>query len=346
MMRPAWRSLAVVAAAVALVLLAAAPAWADAATPTNYRSQIVYIEGPGVVAAEIVGGDAFVRMTTEPGMTVEVLGYEGEEYIRFDPDGAVVVNQRSPATYLNDDRYANVELPAEADATAVPRWESVSTDGTYSWHDHRTHWMSPTPPASVLATDGNETVQIFDWILPLRVDGAEGRIVGTLTWIPSSTALPWFALAAVTLVAVAAVSLLIRPRLQAVLLLVLALAALVAGASAMLAQPPEGRVYGVDLIGPPVIVFLSGFAVSTGRRSARLASQLVLIGSVGLSIWGVLRVGVLTHPILPTLLPDAVDRLITSVVLGGAVGLTAGIIASITLENRAERIAGDGHRAP
>jgi len=285
-------------------------------------------------------------MTTEPGMTVEVLGYEGEEYIRFDPDGAVVVNQRSPATYLNDDRYANVELPAEADATAVPKWETVSTDGIYSWHDHRTHWMSPTPPASVLATDGSETVQIFDWILPLRVEGSAGRIVGTLTWIPSTTALPWFALTVVTLVAVAAATIRIGPRSQSVVLLVLALLAFVAGGAAMLAQPPEGRVFGIDLIGPPVVMVLAGFAATQARRSARLASQLVLIGSVGLSVWGILRVGALTHPILPTLLPYAADRLITATVLGGAVGLVAGITTSITLENRAERIAGDGHRAP
>ena len=345
MMRSMRRSLLTVAGAITLVLLAAAPAWADAATPTNYRSQIIYVEGPGVVEVEIVGGDAFVRLAAEPGMTVEVLGYEGEEYIRFEPDGAVIVNQRSPATYLNDDRYANVELPSEADAAAVPRWETVSSDGAYSWHDHRTHWMSPTPPASVLATDGEETVQIFDWILPLRVEGSAGRIVGTLTWIPSTTALPWFALAVVTLVATAAATLRIAPRPQALLLLALAIAAFVAGGAAMLAQPPEGRVFGVDVIGPPVIAFLAGFAATQARRSGRLTSQLVLIGSVGLSAWGILRVDVLTHPILPTLLPYAVDRLITAVVLGGALGVVAGITTSITLENRARRIADDGHHA-
>ena len=345
-MRSIRRSFLVMLAAPALVLLAAVPAWADAATPTNYRSQIVYVEGLGIVEVEIVGGDAFVRMTTEEGMMIEVLGYEGEEYIRFDPDGTVVVNQRSPATYLNDDRYANVELPAEADAAAVPRWETVSTDGTYSWHDHRTHWMSPTPPASVLATDGQETVQIFDWILPLRVNGSAGRIVGTLTWIPSTTALPWFALTVVTLMAVAAITLRMHPLSQAVLLLVLALGASLAGGAAMLAQPPEGRVFGIDLIGPPVVMVLAGFAVLQARRSSRLAAQLVLIGSVGLSVWGVLRVGVLTHPILPTLLSYGVDRVITAVVLGGSIGLVVGITTSITLENRAVRIAGDDHRAP
>jgi len=113
----------------------------------------------------------------------------------------------------------------------------------------------------------------------------------------------------------------------------------------MLAQPPEGRVFGIDLIGPPVVMALSGFAALQAKRSPRLASQLVLIGSVGLSVWGILRVGVLTHPILPTLLPYAADRLLTAIGLGGAIGLVVGITTSITLENRAERIAGDEHHA-
>ena len=344
-MRATWRSLLVAVGAVGMVLSATTPALADAATPTNYRSRIVHVEGSGVADVEIVGGDAFVRMAAEPGMTVEVLGYEGEEYIRFGPDGVVVVNQRSPATYLNDDRYANVELPAEADAGAVPRWEIVSTDGTYSWHDHRTHWMSPTPPASVLETDGRQKVHVFDWTLPLRVDGSVGSITGTLNWVPSSSALPWFAVTVMTLLAVAAISLRTGARPQAALLLVLAVAGLVAGGSAMLAQPPEGRVYGIDAIGPPVIVAVAGFAMVQAGRSERVAGQLVLIGSAGLSVWGIMRIGVLTHPILPTVLPYAMDRLITSVVLGGAIGLVAGLTTSITLQNRATRISDDGQAA-
>ena len=332
-------------AAAAMVLLAAAPASADPATPTNYRSHVVFVEGPGVMEVEIVGGDAFVRLTAEPGVTLEVLGYEGEEYIRFDPDGTVNVNQRSPSKYLNDDRYANVELPAEADAEAVPRWEAVSADGTYSWHDHRTHWMSPTPPASVGQSDGTQTVQIFDWTLPLRVNAEAGAIVGTLTWIPSTTALPWFALTVATLVAVAAVSIRMGARSRAVLLLGLAVAALIAGLAAIAAQPPEGRIFGVDVLGPPVIVVVGILALVQAKQSGRAATQVVLIGSVGLAAWGVMRVGVLTHPILPTVLPYALDRLITAVVLGGAIGLIAGITTSITLANRAQRIGGGRQHA-
>lgn len=344
-MAGAKRILVVGMAAAAMVLLATAPASADPATPTNYRSQVVYVEGPGVAAVEIVGGDAFVRLTAVTGVKLEVLGYEGEEYILFDPDGTVYVNQRSPAKYLNDDRYANVELPAEADAEATPRWEAVSTDGTYSWHDHRTHWMSPTPPAVVGASDGSQTVQIFDWTLPLRVDGEDGKIVGTLTWVPSTTGMPWFALSVVTLVAVAAGSMRMDARPRAAILLTLSVVALIAALASFAAQPPEGRIFGVDLLGPPVVVGVSILALAQAKDSGRAATRYVLVGSVGLAVWGVMRVGVLTHPILPTLLPYALDRLIAAVVLGGASGLVAGIALSITLENRSRRISGDGRPA-
>jgi hypothetical protein len=128
-------------------------------------------------------------------------------------------------------------------------------------------------------------------------------------------------------------------------LLLLAVAALVAGLASMAAQPPQGRIYGIDLLGPPVIVALGILALVQARQSSRAATQVVLIGSVGLAVWGVMRVGVLTHPILPTVLPYALDRLIAAVVLGGAIGLVAGIATLITIENRARRVGEEGRHA-
>jgi hypothetical protein len=330
---------------VSLVFFGAGPALADPATPTNYRSEVVGVDGRGVAEVEIIGGDAFVRLSAAAGTALVVLGYEGEEYIRFDPDGRVAVNQRSPATYLNDDRYANVELPAEADADAEPRWETVSSDGTYSWHDHRTHWMSRTPPAAVLERDGRAAVPIFEWVLPMAADGEPGRVIGTLTWIPSGSGSPWLAVALLTLLAVAALTLRMGAVSQAVLLLVLAIPAFLAGVAAMASQPPDVRTYGIDVIGPPIVAGLAVFAALQARSSARAGARLVLIGSVALAVWGMLRVDVLTHPILPTLLPYALDRLITAIVLGGAAGLAVGITAAITWQNRGLRVGNDDRPA-
>jgi hypothetical protein len=326
---------------VSLVVVGAAPALADPATPTNYRSEVVGVEGPGVDHVEIVGGDAFVRLSAAAGMTVVVLGYEGEDYIRFLPNGQVSVNQLSPATYLNDDRYANVELPGAADARAEPRWEVVSVDGTYSWHDHRTHWMSPALPATVLESGEDTTVPIFDWVLPLTIDGEPGSIVGTLTWIPSGGRAQWFAVALLALLAIAVISFLLRARSQAGVLFVLATLAFVAGLAAIASQPPEGRAYGIELVGPPIVIGLAVFAAIQVRTSPSAAERVVFIGSVALSAWGILRAEVLTRPILPTLLPYAVDRTITAVVVGGAVGLAAGVGAAITWRNRMHRVRND-----
>ena len=113
------------------------------------RSTVEAIEPPAEgVTAEIVGGDSFLRVRAEPGRTVVVRGYEGEPYLRFRPDGTVEVNRNSPAAYVNESRYGT-DPPASADATAAPAWQEVAADGSYAWHDHRTHWMAtnrPDPP--------------------------------------------------------------------------------------------------------------------------------------------------------------------------------------------------------
>ncbi len=60
-----------------------------------------------------------------------------------------------------------------------------------------------------------------------------------------------------------------------------------------------------------------------------MGSRFVLIGSVALAVWGALRIDVLTRPILPTLLPYGLDRMITAIVLGGATGLAVGSYSTI-----------------
>ncbi len=45
----------------------------------------------------------------------------------------------------------DAELPAHADPPAEPEWETIATEGSFQWHDHRTHWMGTQPPAEVEA---------------------------------------------------------------------------------------------------------------------------------------------------------------------------------------------------
>ena len=123
-------------------------------------------------------------------------------YLRFLPDGTVQENRRSPAAYLNEDRFAQVEVPRLGAPRRSPalaaRWLE---NGRYDWHDHRIHWMSKTPPKPVRE---DESRRVED----LRLEGADrgggtaGRIDGTLTWLgKDSGGFP--AAAAVSLAAVA-----------------------------------------------------------------------------------------------------------------------------------------------
>jgi len=121
-------------------------------------------------------------LRNETGATVVILGYEGEPYLEFREDG-VFQNTRSPATYLNDDRYGQVDLPDSADPKAAPVWEEVSPRPTFEWHDHRIHWMSESPPPKVAAAT-DRPHHVFDWTVPGTIGGESLAIAGSLDYAP------------------------------------------------------------------------------------------------------------------------------------------------------------------
>jgi hypothetical protein len=173
--------------AVAMLLLAAAPvAQAHQGNPefrSSVRSITPALDG---VDAQVVNFDDSIELRNRSGRTLIVKGYRGEPYVRIAADGAVSVNRRSPARYLNDDRYGEgVDLPAEANSNAAPVWEPVDRTGTYRWHDHRIHWMSRSLPPQV--KDEGKRAKIFDWRVPIAVAGRPGTIAGTLTWVGKSS---------------------------------------------------------------------------------------------------------------------------------------------------------------
>jgi hypothetical protein len=325
------RRLLVCAALVLFLLGITPPASADPATPTNYRSTVESIDPTVGFTAEIVGGDAFVRLTSVPGFDLVVLGYEGEPYMWFRPDGTVAVNQRSPATYLNDDRYAAVTLPPDADADAEPLWETVASSGRWSWHDHRTHWMARSVPGVVAEAQaaGDETgdVPIFDWTLPLIVNGEDGAIAGRLVWTPTASVVPWAILAVASAVLVLVVGLR-RSRLTLAAVTVTAAAAVVVGIGAFVAQPTDVRTVGVDLIGPIIALLLSTYALWRAGGNAAAALRFGVVAAAALGAWAVLRIGVLTYPLLPTMLPSSFDRFVTALSLGVAAGAIGGLLVA------------------
>ena len=193
------------ALAVALAALAAlAPtALAHEGNP-NYRSEVRSIS-PAIdgLQAQVLNFDDRIELRNETGETVVVRGYSGEPYLRFGSDGTVEVNRRSPAAYLNEDRFAQVEVPGRADPKAEPEWKVVARNGRYDWHDHRIHWMSQTAPEKVREDDSGRT-KVFDWKLPISVASGPATISGSLTWLGKDSG--GFPVAAVVSLAAAVVA--------------------------------------------------------------------------------------------------------------------------------------------
>jgi len=175
-----FRLRAVVAAA-ALLALALAPAASAHQGNPNYRSVIDAVT-PKVagVSLQVLNLDDRLELRNTSGRTVVIEGYNGEPYARLLADGTVQVNRRSPAFYLNDDRFAQVKVPATAKPSASPQWQLVDEAGRFEWHDHRIHWMSEVPPKQV--TDKGKRTKVFDWKVPVQVGAQRGAVTGTLFW--------------------------------------------------------------------------------------------------------------------------------------------------------------------
>ena len=142
--------------------------------------------------------DDRLELRNDTGRTIEILGYEGEPYLEF-RSGRVFRNTRSPATYLNDERFGDVSLPAEADPKALPVWEEVAQKEEYDWHDHRIHWMSKVLPPKVAAAKDAEH-HIFDWMVPARVGGERLVISGSLNYVPPPDGRPTILIGALVVI--------------------------------------------------------------------------------------------------------------------------------------------------
>ncbi|HEY8523653.1 MAG TPA: hypothetical protein VIL48_01735 [Acidimicrobiales bacterium] len=318
----------------ATLLALAGPAAADPPQPTDYRSVIDAVEpATDALDVEVVGGDSFLQVTVEPDHEVVVEGYQGEPYLRFRADGTVERNRRSPATYANEDRQGDVELPADADPEADPDWEEVASGGRYAWHDHRIHWMNPGRP------DGEPGDVIQGWTVVLTVDGEPTAIEGRLLWVEPANPWPWVVLAAVVLAGLAVVGRLRSgwARTLAAGATVLAAAvALVVGVGQYADAPAQGAASPLLVAVPAValVVGLAGLAgILRGRGRAGRAGipwgpVATLAGVAAVLGWAALRLEVLWKPVLPTTLPANLDRAGTALALALAAGAAALVVAS------------------
>jgi len=192
-----WRVAIVVTGA----LLVSAPVAAAHQGSPNFLSQVN--AAPPGVDVTVLSRDDRLLLQNKSGKDVVVEGYSEEPYARIDADGTVSVNTNSKAYYINEERDGQVPVPQGVDSDGEPRWKEVSQTGRFEWHDHRMHWMSKGDPEQV--TDKGVRTKVFDWNVPVEVDGRPSDITGTLFWTPApGGSVPWAPIAGLTLAAIAA----------------------------------------------------------------------------------------------------------------------------------------------
>jgi hypothetical protein len=313
------RNAAAAAAAAAWLVVLAVPAAADPAGPTDYRTEVTAIT-PAVagLTVEVIGGDSFISLSADPDLRVEVIGYRGEPYLRYLPGGTVEENRNSPTTYLNLDRYAAADVPDRASAAAAPEWRVVATDGSYAWHDHRTHWMNEARPPGRSPGD-----VILEGVVPLLVDGSEVDVTVRSIWVASPSSLPILGGMAAGLLLVAAGAL-GRIRVPAVPIATMAAAATATGAVAFVSVPPETGPSWM-LWAPPAVALGAAAAAAVGSRrrpAAGWPGALAAIAALQILFWGFGHREWMWKPILPTAAPFWVDRSVAAAALTAGVGLT------------------------
>jgi hypothetical protein len=146
----------------------------------GYVSTVDHIVNAQGIEA-IASGDGHFEFTAPTGHTVIVRGYSGEPYLRFE-NGKVYESELAPTTFVNREE----PPPAAASAKAPPLWREVATGSTYTWHDHRTHWMAAQPPAAVRKAP-KVRHHIFDWKVAGTVDARPFEIAGSLDWAPTKS---------------------------------------------------------------------------------------------------------------------------------------------------------------
>ena len=309
----------------ALTLVGTAPAaLADAAGPTDYRTDIVSIEpATAAIAVSMIGGDAFLRLEIVEPVEVVVLGYQAEPYLRFATDGTVYENRRSPAVWLNQERYGDEEPPAFANAEARPEWFEVSTTGSYSWHDHRSHWMNPSPPPSAQAGD-----QVLEATVPIDVNGERITITVASYLLDSPSAFP-AVLGVVGALAIAAAlwGSLGRPwRVsRALVALLVAGAAVLLGAVAFRSVPAETEPSALLWLLPAVAAVSALIVVVVRRRVATTVylDGLVVAAGAALVGWGLFRFDAVRRALIPSDAPAPLDRLVIMLALVTGIFLAA-----------------------
>lgn len=314
-------------AALAALFVVATPAVAaaDAAGPTDWRTTITAVEpATEAVRFSIEGGDAFVRADVERGHAIVVLGYDHEPYLRIDAAGIVSTNARSFATYYNEDRYGNDDIPEVVDNEAEPVWQRVGDGGSWSWHDHRAHWMGDEPPIGLEPGDSLPRQTI-----PVLVDGARVEVAVETELVGSPSFWPAL-LGGLVGLQIGLVGAWVGRATSTLATLILATAATVAGAAQFRSLPASTGPLVTWWLLPASALLASLGVIAIYRRVFWTELGLQAIAAVFLLLWAFRRRGHLTSAVVPTDLSAALDRAITAAVSVGALLVLVGTLRRLT----------------
>ncbi len=347
--RRRWGRAVVVWAAVAVLLVAAAPpASADPPGPTDYRTVISSVDPPVPgLRARIIGGDSFFELGVPRGKRVVVIGYAGERFLEVLPSGEVREDRASITYWTSRSRYG-ADVPDHVEDDGQPRWTTVAEDGRYAWHDHRAHWMNDFRPPGRAPGD-----QILEAVIPVEVDGEPVEIMVQSFWLPAPSPVPPV-LGAVAGACLAGIVLWRRQRsgqgwVADGALLAAGIAAAAVGVVQVRSVPAETGPPFVAWLLPLTAIVAVAAAVVLERRDRRADDRqpvidvrgpgLRALAGIELLVWVAQRSGVLTAAILPTDAPFWLDRSVTAAVAVVATVAAATALRSLVLQLRAPRRA-------
>jgi hypothetical protein len=245
----------------------------DDVQPRNTEAVVTSVSPqlPDGVKVDIVGTDTFVRVRSN-GHEVVIPGYEQESYIEISAANEVRVNVNSITYLLNQTRYGSSVPEATTDEV---RWETVSTNGEYMWHDHRVHWMSQKPPATM-----NEDGLIQTWVIPLTVDSQSFTVSGEL-YLRDAASRLWWGIGALVLIGAVVLSIANR-RALLILLLMISAAGSIVGAIEFLGLPSEARITPLMFIFSAVATLLSATALIMHMKKRTMIVDPIVAG-IGLT---------------------------------------------------------------
>jgi hypothetical protein len=293
-------------ASLAALAALAAPAAAQAhsgslVVAVDYRVTIHSV--PSGLEARVIDGDRKLELAADPTLTVLVLGYEGEPFLRLGPSG-VQVNDRAPTAW--SDRLARGSAGPALGRQARPAWRLVARGHAFAWHEHRL-----VPTVSVGRT--------VPWSIPLVVNGRPAAVTGRTRKVSRPSLWPWLALGGALLLGSAA---LLRRRTARVARAAALALAVTAGAAAFASvlgvtlAGAAGRSRAVEIGAASSLAAAAAAGVLFWRAGRQVVlgavATLALIEALGL-------LGVFVHGVVVSALPALAARLAAALALWGSI---------------------------